>query len=74
MEFSQEEKRKYRYEDKRNHVRGPWEKLRKTAAVRIKDQKANKVITKTLPNGTKEELHGFIDNSVFLGKGLYRQS
>jgi len=54
-------KEKNKHEDKRSHTRGP---SGKAVVVGMKDRKTNKVIAKPVPDRTKEEIHGFIQEAV----------
>ena len=54
-------KEKNKHNSKRSHTRGP---SGKTVVVGMKDRKANKVVAKSVPERTKEELQGFISANV----------
>ena len=54
-------KEKNKHNSKRSHTRGP---SGKAVVVGMKDRETNKVVTKPVPERTKEELQGFISANV----------
>ena len=50
-----------KHEDKRSHIQGP---KGKTVVIGMKDRETNKITATTIPNRSKEKIHGFIDGKV----------
>ncbi|MCY4262971.1 MAG: IS1595 family transposase [Candidatus Dadabacteria bacterium] len=61
-------KEKNKHEHKRSHVQGPGGKA---VVVGIKNRETNKVVAKPVPDRSKEEIHGFIDEHVKEGAKIY---
>ena len=54
-------KERNKHEDKRSHIQGPKGKV---VVIGMKDRGTNKITATTIPNRSKEEIHGFIDGKV----------